>query len=93
MSKDRELRYHTRKRIGAAAQVLDALLELTSETDYPPTMDEIAKRTKLCKSTVYSHVETLELHGLITRRPNLPRTLVATPGGVLAGYTLGRDEE
>ena len=56
-------------------EVLDALAELRTHHDYPPTVREIADELGIQVSTAHAHLLQLRRHGLVEWRPGRPRTL------------------
>jgi repressor LexA len=61
--------------------VLLAIVDLTEEHGYPPTVREIGKAVGLCStSTVWHHIETLRRLGYVTGFGNSPRTLRVVDG-------------
>lgn len=61
-------------------QVLDAIVNLTAEKGYAPTVREIAKTVGLSSPcAVAYHVERLANVGRLRHVPNRPRTLTVVP--------------
>ncbi|MED4749971.1 transcriptional regulator [Brevibacillus choshinensis] len=65
--------------------VLDAIMEFTKNNKYPPTMRELSDMVGLKSvSTLYTHLEKLKVHGLITWEPSSPRTITVVEGEDIA---------
>jgi repressor LexA len=57
-------------------RILDAILALSAEHGYPPSVREIGARVGLSSSsTIHAHLKALEKRGLIARDPTKPRAL------------------
>lgn len=59
--------------------VLEAIERLTARHGYPPTIRELADEVGLrSTSSVHEHLDALEHHKLLDRRPGCPRAIRLT---------------
>lgn len=60
---------------GRQADVLAAVVSLTADLGYPPTVTELAAELGACRSVTHVHLQKLRRAGVITWQPRSPRTV------------------
>jgi SOS-response transcriptional repressor LexA len=57
-------------------RIVEAIIDLTNEYGYPPTIREISQRVGLSSSsTTKSHIDRLKRKGIVDYEPTKPRTI------------------